>query len=66
MQTSSGATKLRSGNTAANSNSWADVLWDEGAYLVAANTILFLVLTGANKDMFVAGAQFSLIVMDSL
>jgi hypothetical protein len=51
---SADANKLRSGHTDAHDGLWADVSWDEGVYLVSPNTTLFLVLTGANKNMRIA------------
>ena len=54
LPSTGGANLLRTGMTDAHSNSWADVFWDMGAYQVAANTTLFLVLTGANNNMFIA------------
>ena len=56
LPSSSGANKLRSGMTDAHAGSWADVLWVEGVYFVSPNTTLFLVLTGANKNMSIAGS----------
>jgi len=56
LPSSSGANKLRSGMTDAHAGSWADVLWVERVYFVSPNTTLFLVLTGANKNMSIAGS----------
>jgi hypothetical protein len=56
LPSSSGANKLRSGMTDAHAGSWADVLWVEGVYFVSPNTTLFLVLTGENKNMSIAGS----------